>query len=301
MKIRKRILNILSSIALAFSSVEKNLLGQESKNLISDVSHERKQTVSNLAEALTKGEVNMEVRNLRWRMYKILQASQGNISKIVGYEKDNNGDVVPITQTIKINKKLELKKIKLDTYDSYPLEMVVDNSPITLSIDEALSNDRHEMSFIEYFSNNKPSTPINVTREFHPQFEIESYTKKVNIRIISNTDRLIEFCVSKYPDPDNRRSNLFLSEIKKIINGKRSGLTEMDEVDFITYKTIGVDDFLNYSYKILKFDKIVEFNGMYVIKFEARIIVNGDNILEKYREYELDKKYENKEMRKHTI
>jgi hypothetical protein len=301
MSIKKWIARNIGALSLAFVNVQNDLLGQKTSNVDNNISVEKKQTANSLAEGLIKGEINMEVRNLRWRMYKILQASQGNISKIVGYEKDENGNTVPITKTIKIDKKLGLKNIKLDSFDSYPLEMVIDNVPITLSVGEALEKNSHELTAVEYFANTKNERPISIIREQLPQFEIENYTKKLNVRIINNTDRLLEFCTSKYPDPDNRTSNLFIAEIKKILNGKRSGLTEIDAVEFVTFKSIGVDDFLEYSYKILKFDKIIEYNGMYVIKFEGRVVVNGENILEKYKEEELDKKYDNKEMRQLTI
>jgi hypothetical protein len=82
--------------------------------------------------------------------------------------------------------------------------------------------------------------------------------------------------VSIYPDVDNRTSRLFISELKKIINDNRiSDLIEINSVDFITYKAIGVNDFLEYKYEIKSFDKIIEYNGHYVIKFIANSIING--------------------------
>ncbi|NIQ16661.1 MAG: hypothetical protein GTO02_20425, partial [Candidatus Dadabacteria bacterium] len=56
----------------------------------------------------------------------------------------------------------------------------------------------------------------------------------------------------------------------------------------------GAKDFHEYQYEILGFDKIVEYGGYYIIKFKAKVVVDGDNILEKYRQEELDKKYENR-------
>ena len=52
---------------------------------------------------------------------------------------------------------------------------------------------------------------------------------------------------------------------------------------------------MEYQYDILSFDKIIEFNGYYVIKFKAKVIINGEDILEQHRIEELDKKYETKE------
>ena len=52
---------------------------------------------------------------------------------------------------------------------------------------------------------------------------------------------------------------------------------------------------MRYTYKIDSFDKIIEYDGHYVIKFNASVLVDGEDTLEKYRQVELDKKYENKE------
>ena len=77
-----------------------------------------------------------------------------------------------------------------------------------------------------------------------------------------------------------------------------SSLTDVKGVKFITYKTSGADDFLEYEYEITSFDKIVEFNGNYLIKFIGKIVVDGEDILEKHRMVELDKKYETKAKKK---
>ena len=119
------------------------------------------------------------------------------------------------------------------------------------------------------------------------------------VRTISETERLLEFYVSMYPDEFNRTTRLFISDVKKAIaNPRQADFLEFGGVEFVTYKTIGVDDFLHYSYTDVKFDKIVEYNGHYVIKFKANIVVNGDNIFEQYKQDDLEKKYENKEKKK---
>jgi hypothetical protein len=128
------------------------------------------------------------------------------------------------------------------------------------------------------------------------RFYLESFTKKLNVRNISETEKLLEFYVSIYPDVDNRTSRLFLSELKKIIENKnrKSDIIDVKEVGFITYKCIGVNDFLEYKYEVTSFDKIIEYNGSYVIKFIAKPIINGEDILTKYKQSELELKYNNK-------
>jgi hypothetical protein len=70
---------------------------------------------------------------------------------------------------------------------------------------------------------------------------------------------------------------------------------DIKEVEFITHNTLGSSDFLHYSYEILKVDKIIEFDGNYVIKFKAKVINNGVDILSDFVETDLETKYNNKE------
>jgi hypothetical protein len=303
----------LGRISIALSNIEKNATNQTGEQLSSDVTHLQRHTQGQIADSLINGEVTQEIMDLRWRTYKILNETGNYSSKIIGYETDGT----PITETIKKDYKKGLNKIKLDTFDSYPLEMVVNNDDIVIGGTDAMNNahiilldkasmnydddgnlisaTHGEISSDEYFATTKNDKPIIIRSEQTRQFCIERYTKKLNIRKISNSERLLEFYVSKYPDEYNRSSRFFLSDLKKAIeNPDKCNMLEINYVDFISNKTIGVSDYLEFSYEITSFDKIVEFNGNYVIKFKANVIVNGENILLKYKQDELENKYNNK-------
>jgi hypothetical protein len=310
-----------SYMALAMGGVEKNIFSQKGGDLSSDIIQERRHTQGTLMDSLKHGEVTQEVLNLKWRTYKILRATEGYRSDIVGYTKDGT----PITKTIKIDSKLALKGILLDKHDNYPLEMVVDNSEISLGTSDVLNNEHiksleqaeieyddkgeaisashGEISRTEYFTSNKGERPIEIIREIPSNFRIETFTKKLHIRRIDDKNVLLEFYVSKYPDEYNRTSRLFISEIKKIMGNSlfKSTSLEIKKVNLVTYKTIGANDFLEYQYGIISFDKIIDFNGHYVIKFIAEVNVNGKDILEKHRMVKLDEKYKNKEKKNNNI
>ena len=66
-------------------------------------------------------------------------------------------------------------------------------------------------------------------------------------------------------------------------------------VSFTTYKTVGVKDFRRYVYDVQSFDKVIEFDGNYVIKFKCGVTTNGEYLLEKFREEGLELRYKNKE------
>jgi hypothetical protein len=307
-KIKKWFDEKLIILSLTMSNVEKNALGQVSEPLNSDVGQFRRITQGQLADSLINGEVTQEVLDLKWRTYKILRETDGLTSEITGY--DENG--MPIVLTKKIDKNKALKKVKLNNYDSYELEMVIDNSPIALSVNDIMSSNYieanekpiiisgdtaslGEISGEKYFGTYRTHLPIRIFRETIPKFDIETYVKKLNIRTIDEDTKLLEFCVSKYPDPDNKRSILFLKEIEKAkTNPRVCTMLEIKKVSFITYKCLGVSDFLEFEYDITSFDKIIEFNGTYVIKFIAKTTKNGDDVFEKHKQKDLDEKYQQK-------
>ena len=307
----------IGTLSLALANVEKNSLGQKGESLASDAQQVQRHSQGQLADSLVHGEVTQEVIDLRWRMYKILKETEGYQAEIVGYDKSG----MPIVKTRKVDKKKGLDKIHLDRFDPYPLEMVVDNSDIVLSLNDSLNNDHIKVldeptlnsnskdtitsathaniSSDDYFATHKTESPIKISRKEGAKFNIERYTKKLHIRDINGTKKMLEFYTSMYPNLENKRSTLFISDVKKAIkNPITSSMLDIDAVEFVTYKTLGADDFLEYRYKVTSFDKIIEFNGNYVFKFIAEVEINGKDILEDYRVVELDEKYKTKEKKK---
>ena len=306
--------NKIAMLSLAMSKVENNTLSQISTPLGEDTSKTQRHTKGTAVDDLKQGIITQEVKNLRWRTYKILGETQGRTAEIIGY--DENG--IPIVKTRKIDNKSGLRKVKLEPSDDYPIEMVVDNSEIPTSGNDTINNEyldlldkpqivydengeaisatHGEIDANEFFITNKSELPINIERDEAPKFKIENFTKKLHIRKISESKRLLEFYVSMYPDEFIRTTRLFISEVKKAIeNPKQSTMLSVNNVDFVSYKTIGVNDFLMFKYNNLKFDKIATFNGHYVIKFIGDVEINGESIFDEYRVDELDNKYENKD------
>lgn len=316
MKITNWFKRLVTRIMISTANVEKNAFGQTRETLESDISKVQRHTQGQLADSLVNGEVTQEVLNLKWRTYKILKATEGVKSSITGYDEDG----MPIVKTTKRNPKAGLKKVNLDKIDDYKLELVLDNSEIALNTVDMLDNEHLSIldNVLENYDENgnlisvghaiigsnelniteKGDRPIRIEREEFPNFLIENFTKKLNVRKIKKDERLLEFYVSMYPDEYNKNSNLFLNSIKKVINGKKETFLNFKGVEFITYKTIGSEDFLLYRYENIEFDKIIEFNGFYVIKFKAKIAINGKDILEEHKVEELDKKYEQKASKK---
>jgi hypothetical protein len=314
-----------ASLFISLSNVEKNTITQASDQVSNDTHYTRRNTQGTLADALINGEITQEVEALRWRTYKILNQVSEYKSNIIGYDEDG----LPVTEMVKLDVKKELDGIKLDTADSYLLEMVVDNSEVTNNTNDIMFGkhllvyDTPDISIgvlntkvdnipevediiashgtinnTEYQATNKTTKPLFVGRDFFPKFNIEDYTTKLNIRRIDDEHRLLEFYVSKYPDTLRKNSGLFVKEVIKAMSKPiHTNFLEIKSVSFVTDNTIGASNYLRFTYHILKFDKIVEFNGSYVIKFIGKISINGVNIFEEFRVTELDDKYDNKEMK----
>lgn len=309
----------LATLALATASVEKDMFKQTSVELEGTIGYVQRHNQGTLADSLNRGEITQEVKELRWRLFKILETSDKMMVNSLSTDSEGYHEL-DVKKTTSATIKSGLKKVKLDDKDDYPLEMVIDNKEITLSSDDIISNDSineydskdrtdsivsneditsatlGDISSEKYHSSIKTERPIKVVRDLRPKFDIETFTTKLNIRVINDSERLLEFYVSKYPDEYNRKSRLFLSEIKKAIkNPRTSNMLDLKGVGFTTYKDIGVKDFYLFQYDIKEFDKIVEFDGYYIIKFKSEVIINGEYLLEKYRVEELDKKYEKRE------
>jgi hypothetical protein len=303
----------IGSLMLATAKVEQNALSQEGQSLGTEASKFQRHSQGTLADDLVNGVITQEVKDLRWRMYKVLEASAKVSAKVVG---DLDSGEYTVETYISEGTDVILNKVKLDSTDDYKLEMVVDAEAITKGREEALNadaidttlatesiidedgNERKTLGIISNEDNEHHNIeyPIKIDREDIPKFYIEKFTKKLNVRIIDETHRLLEFYISKYPSEYDRKTYLLVSELKRaMVNPRSTNILHIDNIGFVSYKTIGVNDFRVFEYKVIEFDKVVEFDGYFVIKFKCEVTTNGEYLLEKYREADLDNKYEKKE------
>ena len=315
--LKKWFKNQVIALTMSMTNVEKNMLGQGGGSQLSEdvTAKHLRHMQGTLLDALMRGEVTQEVKDLRWRMYKVDQAASNMKAKFV---RKNNEMVYMGTE--EVSHEDLLSRIKVDTFDNYPLEMVVKNTEIALGVIETIYGAQMAQQYVsgdtvlntatingisskDHGATVKGELPIKIERQFFPKFYLEKFTKKLVIRKIDDTKKLLEFYVNKYPDEYNTTSNFFVNEIKKVIeNGpQNSNFLQFDEVGFVTNKTIGVGDSLLYTYNVLSFDKIIEFDGNYVIKFICEVSTNGEFILEQYVEAELEEKYNKKAARKRKI
>jgi hypothetical protein len=190
-----------------------------------------------------------------------------------------------------LNENSEVSIDELEQSDKHGRASDIDLSELSKTSSVTIAKD------IKIDNTKERSFPLVIIRDSKPKFELEKFTKKLHIKKFEDK-YLLEFYVSKYPEEYDSTSRFFISAIKKLKETpRRDPSLDIDGVHFVSNNTVGVPDFLEFEYKIEKFHNITEFNGYLVIKFIGDVIKNGDSIIEKYRNDELDKKYQNKEKR----
>lgn len=281
-------------LMLALQKTEANVMNSEDDGLLTSSGKYQSHKQGMLSQSLVNGELTQEVKELRWRIYKIVQHTQGVRSEIIGYDEDDQPIVNTMRETVR-----PIKNFNGDPTDDYPIKMVVSNRKIDVGTTQAMDKltKDEDITFNNYLTQFKHTKTLFIKRELRPMFEIEKYTNRMVVKDIRENDKLLlEFYVNKYPDMEDRRSRFFLSEVNKIKNGKHnSSLTDFEGVLFISDKTPGVKDYLEFEFAIDKFFKITEYDGNYIIKFIADKVVYGDDVLDKYKIDSLETKYENKE------
>lgn len=316
-----------AQIALATASVEKNAITQAGGDLSDGTNIQQSKDQGSMLNALKQGEVTQQVMELRARTYAVMEKAE-NIRSTGTPVLDENGNIIAMmADNSEKNVNVVPKDIKGDPFDDYKIDMVVKNEVTTMGMldtieyfkesdeearkmsgDQAKKNEKYKEQFgeseieggnaVEMVKGQelKAEKPIKVGRTFVSRFRIEEYTKKMYVRIIDKETRLLEFYVSKY-ETEDKRSKFFLNTVKKFIaRPLNQDLVGIDTVEFVSDKTIGSKDYMEYKYQVQKFDKIVEHEGFYIFKFEAKVIVDGLDILEEFKK-ELSDDYKNKTKR----
>lgn len=226
---------------------------------------------------LLKGEVTQEVVELRHEMYYSERESHN-------YEYAGNGRV-------KKKKSLFSDYGNIDDSDGYDILVIQDNMEDT----GTLSSNLNEVA--DGYSKEREHT-IKIERSFLPRFEIEEFATKVVVKKIDEIKRSIDIYITKYESQFNRRHRPFLNEIKRIKDGDtRSEVIDFDVLSFTTFNANGSSDGRLYKYGNFRFNEIYEYEGDYIIKFDALAITEGEDFIDKYYDEATAKKSENREMR----
>jgi hypothetical protein len=137
---------------------------------------------------------------------------------------------------------------------------------------------------------------------FLPRYRLEEYTKRLVVREYEkDVKAVLDFYVTKYPNDKDFKSKGFVHEIERVMNdGLRSDVLMIKNVSFLTNHAFNQYDMLAFEFDNLEFRYVKEYDGHYVISYLANIVKNGEDMLEKFKNKEMEEKYANKE-RKNVV
>lgn len=276
-----KVKNFLVGLFYGVRATETEVFTQAGSSSNSDVIIDKEVGTNSLAEALLKGEVTQEVKELRYQTYAVERESSN-------YEYLANGVVV------KKNPNEECRLSLDKTYD-YQLQLVQENKIQTNSVFQ-------ELSRVDTYGGERKYT-IHIERTQIPRYRLEEYTQKLVVKRIDVEHVFLEFYCSKYPDKFNQiMTQGFLTEVKNVKEDKKpTEIFTFDKVWFISEHAYGSKDYYRFEYGNLIFKDILEFDGDYVICFEADVISDGFDLTEKYFDAKMDSRYKNKEKRTNTL
>jgi hypothetical protein len=296
MKWLKKILHNIESFFINFAFATKNTEtqiftqgGVDSANGGIIMSQDVTQGTHALSKALLKGELTEEVKQLRYRTYKVdreakkykyfaptlaLKKKEGKDNKFVSYDKSDGLDVITIQYNYALSE---------DTLDA---------------INQIENGGRGE----------KTKYKFEIKRNFVPRFRLEEFLKKVVVKRLDETHAILDFYFSQYPerffntsDDKSFRSKAFINEIKRIRNGGKSDVLDMEQMRFVTSHAYKKDDLIEYVFRNLWYRETVEFDGDYILRFKASIEHDGYDLTASYYNKTMDEKYKNNEKKEVTI
>ena len=263
--------------------------GVDSANGGTVIGQDVTQGTHTLSKALLKGELTEEVKQLRYRTYKVereakkykyfaptlaLKKKEGKDNKFVSYDKSDGLDVITIQYNYALNE---------DVLDAIK------------QIENGGRGDKTKYKF-------------EIQRNFVPRFRIEEFLKKVVVKRFDETHAILDFYFSKYPErffnnssDKSFRSKAFINEIKRISNGGKSDITEMEQMRFVTSHAYKQEDLMEFVFRNIWFREVVEFDGDYILRFKASIEHDGYDLTTSYYNKTMDEKYKNNEKKEITI
>jgi hypothetical protein len=239
------------SFVMATGGVEKNALGQSGEDSDAGQLSAIPMGQNQLMRDLKEGRLTQQVKQFRKHHYEVLQASEKYKAK---WGKD--GDFKMLTEEEIVSN----RTAQGDPYDNYKVEVTIDNVAISKSLLE--------------FEEKDMVRPIKVNRNVPSQCKIEESATKLHVRDIDGTRKLLDFYIDD--SPENRRAVL---EARGLMSNP--GITDFNNITNVNFTTPG-GNMMMFEYKVLAFDKVVEYNGSFIVKMFAECTKNGEWAAEKY-------------------
>lgn len=263
-----------------------------------DIDHEL--DVNNVMSDFLKEQQTQRVIETRDAYYRLLfEADNYNVKvkydengDVVGYESyRNNGKWIKVPDTIDNSDGLKVRVIQDNEIIQKEGNIIINPNSITTPLLKEIYTDLLSKNLNDYLM----LLELDYGQET-PKYRLDKYVKKIVVKG-KPEDCIVELYVSKYQEQYNKVHALFLSEIDRIrnVNGYKSDIFDIERMGFITNgRAWGSSPAAVFSFGNIKYDGIREFDGNYILRFKCSAIKFGENVGEKYRTKELDKKYAKK-------
>ena len=137
---------------------------------------------------------------------------------------------------------------------------------------------------------------------FTPRFTLTKYITKLVARETKNGKKKIDLYLPSEAGQFTKTDAILIAELHRIMDNslKKTDFLDIAEITFVTDKAYGAEDYIQYLFKGLKYNKISIFDGYFVLTFNVSEVSTFD-IVEAHKTKSLDKKYEEMTPRKDGI
>lgn len=281
--------NILFDIKLFFHSLffglksADNVISTEASYGSGDSGYEEEKHTDHLMADFINGEETERVKETRDEYYRVLIESKKYHTDIIDFNEESDAPFVTVTK-----KKSAIDftcKIDLFNPENLSVRVIQDNKLIP----------KHGNMFAEdvlKYNTNDFVSLISIKRDFIPKYPIENYMNKIVVRTINDKKAYIDLYTTMYSSQFGKVDAIFIARLNELKNtgNKRSDITDLSEISFITDKAYGENDLCEFTFNNLIYKGIDCFDGNFVLTFEGDVISDGKSVVEKYKTQELDEK-----------
>lgn len=242
------------SLIYGLKNTEIDILSSKTESS-EPISINQNQEMNKLGEALLKGELTEEVEMLRDRIYWVSEESDKyeTIINTTGFATAKKKDTLIHKTPIVFNE------------GDFIIEIVMNNIPVSAGV-----------------SQDKPSYPLNFEYGQTPKFILEQYVNKLVLRS-KDSYLFMDLYAPKHTDSYNRLDRMFDNEINKIkLNKVKPQNVKFDIIKFISKNAYGVEDLIPFTFKMIDFVSIAEYNEHHVLTYEVKQIERGEKLTNKY-------------------
>ena len=195
--IRHRFRNFMIGLSFALKRTEDTMLRQEGAADNVGIGDEQEVNENRVSKALLKGEVTQEVKNLRYRTYKVDEEAK---------ETEYYSPLKAIKRDKQDNRHIKYKKP-----DDCTLILIQPNKQECESVYAAIKEYENKEKETKQFT-------IKIKRNFVPRFRLEEYTRRLALFSRPDGSTVADFYISKYPDPSEFKAKAFIREVKEVMD-----------------------------------------------------------------------------------